>query len=332
MKKLIYVSLEVEWNSETYERLARMADDALEQFQAVSAPLMVKASNGQPVIIERKVDFSTPEDHDRFYNASVRPIGPAEYEIVIGGGLLARFDVISRALVADKTVLRGAVATQLTSKEARKSGRKEVLTDFVWHYLVSLTFWHEMAHVILGHIDWLVAKKRQRQLSELPCRPMSPEDAAERRVLEADADHQAAKWAVSMFDLSLDQNPNLKYKTLADRFHDFGYLLVTLFQVFGDLDPGGQVENRTHPTNDTRMVVSLAFIREYLEKYRPDQVDVLMDSCMKGGLSALGNVAYSSKRVPDLFGAFQFMMRNGEEIERLGVRRYQMLVTGAIKG
>ncbi|HJV73020.1 MAG TPA: hypothetical protein VJ654_02260 [Noviherbaspirillum sp.] len=326
MKKIVYVALGGEPPSpEGYAYLAKLAR---EHVKVLTQRMKVSTKAGEPVEIEFIVstESNTAEEQKIFFNAFAGPRGHRKYQIGIGVGYLARLELLSRALVADKTVLRGSTNSKLTSEQARKDGRNKVMSDFYFHYLITLVFMHELAHIVLGHVDWNAERRKQRELYEFFALPLTPEQRAEMRVLEADADHQAAKWAISMFDYSLQVNPHFKYKALPDQFYDFGHLLASKFQLAEATEPDIPKEKRTHPDNDTRVVVSLAFLADYFEKYRPEHVQRFMEAAINGALESLGHTIHSKSKAHDLTPAIIFMLKNGEQIDKLGVRHYLLKV------
>lgn len=328
MSKIIYVPMQYDPQRITKAMLRRLAEIACEHVRTVSNMMRLQSLSDRDVSIEFRV-ITDLSDRDAFFNAKARRIQDHHYEIVVGGGMLVHLDLIAQTLVADDTALRGLRRGCLLNDEARKVGVGNILHDFNFHYLVGGIFWHEFAHIFLGHLDWLKEKRDGSYMCELHMKPLTDEEAEDYQMLEGDADRHAANFLLTSFDHSLSNNPYFRYQSEDDKFFDFGYMVASLFEVFHALENEVPSATRTHPENDVRTMISVHYLSQYLDQYRNTQADALKVACAKGAGAARERTFYANKRPPDemsiVLKAFEVDFRP----QQMGVRKHQLkLSTG----
>ena len=321
MKKILYLDLNA---IPPADYVARLKDDVILHLTALVSSLSFVDAAGDRVRILVNVDAANYDRPKMFFNARARRTTFGAYEVMLGGGLLARLDVLAQALAADRDVLRGSRKSKLLDPAVRAEGRQKVMAKFAFYFLLDFVFWHETAHIFLGHVDWLSKALGVDDLPELFADSVDPVEAERRRVLETDADRQSVIWAAASFDVSLKTNPFLSYTSDADAFFDFGVLSAALFMLFDAFDTGVAADLRSHPDNHRRVGVMLAFVEDYLGKYRADARSQLHQQCIAGGLSALQKLLHSNKRAFDVMDVFRFIGETGTRIEQLGFRSFQL--------
>ena len=303
--------------------LEQMRDDAIRHISSQVKALAFRGVDGRRVRITVKVDITNPDQPRLFNNARASRTDVGEYEVYVGGGLLARLDRLAQTLTADRSLLRGARRSQLLHPSARADGRAGVMKSFAFFFLLDFVFWHEVAHVFCGHLDWLATQGKGFSLVEMFSAPANAAEAQVIRFLEADADRQSVIWTANTFDMSL-QNPFLRYTSLTDAFHDFGLLSVALFGMFDAFDDPVPDELRTHPDNHQRMMVMLSFVTEYLAKHRPHAMQPLARACSEGGGRALDTILHVNRRVVDPMEVIHFLGQFESAVIGQGVRQLQL--------
>lgn len=323
MNKVVYLNLSPD-QPPSFEAIESLRQQAAAHFDALVSKLGFLDKQGNPVTIAFSVEAMNPKAK-YFYNGCASRAGDASYEIVFGGGLLARLEVLSRALTVNKKALKGSTSTRLIAKGVRRDGRQKAMSNFAFHYMLNLILWHEVAHVALGHVDWLAKEFGALEYVEMPMHPVSPEEADARRVLEGDADRQAALWSVSLYDHTLEHNEFLRYTTKADAFYDFGYLVGAMFSMSEALSDVASNQLKTHPEPQQRIGVMLAFAEEYLQKKYPEAFQVLHQCCVRGAIQALHDIVHQNRKPLDVWGIVSFLAQNGTKIDELGVRNLQLV-------
>lgn len=320
MSKIIYASLDQK--GLTGDQAATHKADALMSISHLVERLHFTDSTGIPIQVEVNIDAI---NHDKaiFSQASVSSPDTQKYRIDIGAGLLAQIDTVARSLAADKSLLRGRTRSTLLDGSVRPDGREKALSDFVFHYMVMFIFWHEVAHIAMGHLDWLSKYQQGNKLVEFGVRGMTPENCAARRTLEADADKMAATWTASQIDYALQHNPFLRYRSVADAMYDVGLIYGALFLFLDSIDKDIPFEERTHPDAQIRMGIAWSFVQDYLDKFHRDASAILQSEVYGGGIAALKHIVHPLRKSLDIFRIAEFISGNGKAIEKLGVRQFQ---------
>lgn len=322
--KIIYADISL--NGVTLEIAERRKSDAIPTIKAVLGGLNLHLPDGKKVEIEVELDDLAIEK-PIFRQASAAPIGPGKYKINIGVGLIIQLSVIGRAIASDKHKLKGRTKTQMLRKDARNAGRGDALSDFVFHFMVCFVLWHEVAHIALGHLDWLKQKSGLNIINEFGYEPMPDDVFTQLQTLEADADRQASLWSASMIDYAVQENPFLRYTSRADLFYDIGYIYGALFGFMDAVDPRPENGMRKHPKANIRLGVALAFVEDYVKRSDPDAAKHLQSQVIAGGIDALSRSIHEKKEVFDPFAIFAFMSENGKRLDKMGVRNFQHKVS-----
>jgi hypothetical protein len=320
MKKIIYASPNLE--GVTLEVTTKDKEEILVTLKLITQNLAFSNPAGSKVSIAVELDewaFEKPI----FSNARAKKIAEAKYAIELGMGLVAQLRVLATAIASDKTVLRAHSKAKLISDLARNAGRKEAISNFMFHYLAMFIFWHELAHIALGHLDWLGGQRGLTSIEEFSAIPLTDYECDERRVLEADADRQASKWTAGAIDLILKSSEHIRYSNKADALYDLGYVYGAFFQFLESQDSFKEPNKRTHPDAQTRLGITLSFVQDFLEVYYPDASKLLQENVYKGGVASLKDIIHKNKKPFDIFNIAAFIYKNGNAIERLNIRKLQ---------
>ncbi|WP_129516019.1 hypothetical protein [Burkholderia stabilis] len=278
--------------------------------------------DGTPVSVDIELDeFAV--NSPIFRGARAAFLAPGMYKIEIGVGLITQLYVIAKCIAFDKSHLRGRTKAKLLRHDVRKSGRANVLADCAFHYMLTFVLWHEIAHVVLGHLDWLKARTGMGIIDEFGTRPMPDNKYTHSQTLEADADRQASIWTAAVVEAVTQNNNLLYYPTLPDLFYDIGYIYGALFGFLDSVDSRQPDAERYHPTADIRLGIVLAFVNDYLLRVHRDAAPTLRQEVIAGGMDALQCTFYQEKRPYNIFRAPEFMAGNGRRLDELGVRSLQ---------
>ena len=320
MKKIIYASVDL--SGINIETATKDKEDALQSICNLVQKIAFIDFTGTKISIEVELD-EWAYGSKCFATASASKTGPSKFKIKLGVGLIAQLRVIAMAIAADKSVLKGRTKTRLLSKDCRHLGREKAIGDFVFHFMVSFIFWHEVSHIALGHLDWLSGNGKFSALDEFGEFNLTDQECLERRVLEGDADRQAAKWTAGIIDYALNANPYLRYPSIADTLFDVGYIFGALFSFLDSID-AVKPENRIiHPRAQIRMGIALSFVEDFLEKYYPDASSLLQAEVYRGGAASLKNILHENQKPFDAISVASFIVQNRQELEKLGIRKFQ---------
>jgi hypothetical protein len=320
MRKLIYAAPTLE--GVTLEVTTKDKEEILVTLKKITQNLAFKNPAGLKISITVELDewaFERPI----FSNARAKKITETKYAIEIGMGLVAQLRVLAMAIASDKTVLRAHSQAKLISEQSRGIGRTEAIGTFVFHYMVMFIFWHELAHIALGHLDWLGGQRGLNSIEEFGVTPLTDNECEERRVIEADADRQASKWTAGAIDLLLKSNEHIRYSNKADAIYDLGYTYGAFFQFLESLESVEEPKKKTHPDAQTRLGITLSFVQDFLEAYYPDASKILQDRVYKGGVASLKDIIHKNKKSFDIFNIAAFIYKNGDAIKRLDIRKLQ---------
>ncbi|NOT20421.1 MAG: hypothetical protein HOP24_09155 [Sideroxydans sp.] len=327
--KIVYT--DVSLKGFNLEAATKVKNDALPTISKLLCNLTLHDHSGKPVSVS--VDLNEFDyDKEIFMQAKATRLGEANYMIEIGVGLLAQLSLIAKSIAADKQVLRGRTKSKLLDADIRKDGREKALSDFIFHYMLTFVMWHEVAHVALGHLDWLNKNSQLNVIEEFGQEKFCEVNCVQYQTLEGDADRQASLWTSAMIDYSISSNPFLRYPILTDAFHDIGYIYGALFVFLDSVDKEISQSSRKHPKADVRLGIALSFVEEYLIKFHKDSHSTLMQQVYAGGFKALATILHAEKRPFDVSGVANFMAQNGHRIDAMKLRSLQHSVTNSLGG
>lgn len=327
--KVIYADLSLEGIN--LELATKSKADALASISLLLAGLVLHQPDGERVTVMLELD-EFAFGRKAFKQAQAAPLGKSKYKISIGVGLIIQLSVIARSIAADETQLRGRTKSRLLQKDVRGDGREKALADFVFHFMVTFIVWHEVSHILLGHIDWLQHSTGLGIINEFSVEPMPDNEFTRRQTLEADADRQAAIFTASTIDNAAEKNLYLRYMSRTDLFYDIGYIHGALFGFLDAIDGRPAENRRLHPKADIRLGVALGFVLDYLNKIYPQSARLLHQQVIAGGLTALSRILHQEKQGLDPCAIYAFMSQNGKRMEHMDIRRFQHKVSSAMPG
>lgn len=325
-EKLVYINVCLD--SIDLDTATKYKKEALVTIKKLCEKMAFHRPTGEQVAVSIDLD-EFAYDKEIFSQARASRISKNQYHIEIGVGLITQLATIARGIAANKYSLRGHKKTKIIHADLRKHGREKALADFVFHYMLTFVFWHEAAHVFLGHLDWINQKNGLCMIEEFGYKPMPNNIYTHLQTLEADADRQASVWTSAMIDQITNSNPFLRYSSRIDLFYDIGYIYGSLFGFLDSVDKDVPEESRKHPKPDIRLGVVLAFVDDYLKKYYPDSAKILHQQVMSGGIDGLMQIYHSNKKGINPFAMFYFMHENGMRLDEMGVRKLQLQISSS---
>lgn len=327
--KIVYADLSLK--SFTLEDATRIKNDALPTISKLLSNLSLRDHSQRSVTVSVQLN-ELAYDKDIFKQAKATRLGDGKYLIEIGVGLLGQLSLIARSIAADKNVLRGRTKSVLLDAAIRKNGREKALGNFIFHYMLTFVMWHEVAHIALGHLDWLEKNAQLCAIEEFGSNQIPESEFIRYQTMEGDADRQASLWTAAVTDYSISSNPFLRYPVLADVFFDIGYIYGALFVFLDSVDADIPPSRRKHPKADVRLGIALSFVEQYLFQYHKDSHSALMQQVYSGGIRAISTILHAEKRSFDVGGVAKFMAENGHRIDTMRLRSLQHSVTKSSSG
>ncbi|WP_157646152.1 hypothetical protein [Burkholderia ubonensis] len=305
--------------------------DALPTISRLIKGLTLHLPNGNPVKVDIELD-EMAVDKPIFRQARAAFVAPGRYKVDIGVGLVTQLSVVARCIAFDKSGLRGRTKAKLLRPDVRKSGRANALGDFAFHYMLTFVLWHEIAHIALGHLDWLQERNGLGIIEELGSSVMPDTEYTRSQTLEGDADRQASIWTAAVIDLVTQNNRLLYYPALPDLFYDIGYIYGAMFGFLDSVDSRKPDLKRYHPTADIRLGIAIAFVADYLKRFHGDAASILQQEVVSGGIDALFHTYHQEKQPYNPLRTAEFMYSNGRRLDELGIRRLQHRVVTTDEG
>jgi len=322
-KKIIYMDASLK--TLTYKQAVKLKHDAEMTIGQISKSMNITSKHGQPVSISVRIDANM-FDKPVGLEACARIFKNGNYEIQFGIGFIARLFSLASAITADPDLLRGCTRAKISSPKIKNGDIQKVLSGFAFHYMTVFIFYHELAHVFLGHLDWLSNNAKLNVLDEFR-QELSIAGALQKQTMEGDADRQASVWTASLIDYTLADNPYVKYENLEDAFYDIGVIYGALFCMLDSLDTQIPDEKRSHPDAHVRLKIALSSVTDYLQKYQPRSAANLQKEVDSGGSAGFGHFLHKNVHLLNLSKIARFIATNGDRIAAMNIRKYQHKMT-----
>jgi hypothetical protein len=316
------------YSGELVDSFDPIARDMESNFQRVIDQMAFARRDGTACHITVEVQVGRMESN----NAIAKRVRDAcnKYEIKFHAGLLYHVWLASRLPLVNFSYFPWLERCKL-EKEYRKDGRKKILAEKLFYIMAYFVLFHELAHIVLGHIDFIADHLRHEDgISEVH----ASSGSTERRIpddisqpLEADADRQAGLWSVALFDMALGadgRGTELRYPDTFVPFelYTFGMCSWTaLLQQF--LREKGSTGS--HPKPLHRQFVTHAFLAQFFDQFHPENSVRLMTVVSKAMIKANRQLGLEeADRLETYIESARYMEWVGEQITKLGVRNYQM--------
>lgn len=295
--------------------IERHFDDIVGQLKAIN-------KDGKKVEIELKIDKFNPEVVDAF--AKRKTAVASEYLVYFSAGFSYHLWLTSRAILAEHEHFSWVKSCKL-SKKIRTKGRNEALADYAFYLISYHTVLHELAHVYLGHCDFIQAKFKLTELNEFGTRrKLTPEETRVIRGLEAEADRQASEWLVAFFERSLGlskRGTDFVFPSRMAAYEFFVYAMNLAYMLNQQLTLG---MDQTHPLPNQRQYTAVAAIGASLKKMMSNDAECIslrapvfmLKSAKKTGL-------VGAQSVSGLSDTATSMLFVDDVIKETGIREYQ---------
>ncbi|MFA6699219.1 MAG: hypothetical protein WCS28_03530 [Thiomicrospira sp.] len=270
-----------------------------QHFQEILSKLCFRNSDGIEVDIDLQIDLFNHEKVRAYAKTLDKSKGT--YKIKMTAGMSYNVWLVSRIFEVNYDIFPWLRNVKIRDKDDRKLGRKKLLADFAYFICSYAVLLHEISHVVLGHTDYLYDQYGCSKLNEF-----SDEDEKlsedKKRVLnafEADADRQSIEFLMAFMDSAMGEDGlgmHLRFPTQL-AVHEFIIYSLTSLTVFLQQQSAGK--RSVHPMPNERQYIYTSSIISYLEKTKPELVEVLryhlpfigMEAAKKMGLIDASDVS-----------------------------------------
>ncbi len=260
-----------------YEDFEPLIGSIDEHIQSFINTLDITTPDGKPVTINLYLDVFNPER----VSATARRVSKsdAEYRVDMSAGLAYHVWVASQVFASDVDYFTWCKKVKIVDKSLSKAGRKQLLADFAYYIGSYYIILHEVAHILLGHCDYVADEMRFESLDEFGSNPneLSEKELEIRYAFEAEADRQAGEFVAAFFDLSLGKHGLGKHIRFPSRTHVhefFVYAISTVFALIQQLTNGSK---GIHPEPRKRQYIIASSYQKYLEDNYPNEFKALND-------------------------------------------------------
>jgi hypothetical protein len=151
---------------------------------------------------------------------------------------------------------------------------------------------HEVAHITLGHVDYLMSKTGNPFFSEIGWNMPAQENDLERQAMEIEADRRsifsAMSSAKSIHELPNMENAPWNYgrRSVEDLLFDWSFSMNTLFRIFGDLRVAeGDVAASNYPPLPLRRFSAFFWASIFVrEAWKPAEDANTIQNALKRGI------------------------------------------------
>lgn len=272
------------------------------------------------------------ESHPEIINASAGRVGrgqPPKYIIRMYAGLpywSRCFSAALRVIGPELSWFRGLrldhrrIPVGMAPQDALATAAFGIMCVFCFH--------HELAHIYMGHIDFLMANRQRDELLEA-------DNGAglrleELRAMEAEADRQAVEWSAGIYSALLGSDSgerNLLFPSDEAAWDFFGLALTLQCVLMQQVCPTSF--NSTHPNANQRSFVMFAFIDDYFARVgKPEDLRARIrqtSSASRLEYAARLGLVGGATLEGNAF-AHDFMSEVGAILDRMGIGRFRMRV------
>jgi hypothetical protein len=172
-------------------------------------------------------------------------------------------------------------------------------SDERWAYMCDLLrraffflIGHELAHITLGHVDYLMSKTGNPFFSEFGWNMPAEENDLERQAMEIEADRRSVFSAMSsakiIHELPIMENDPWKNgrRSVEDLLFDWSFSMNTLFRIFGDLRVAeGDVAASNYPPLPLRRFSAFFWASTFVrELWKPAEDANTIQNALKRGI------------------------------------------------
>lgn len=308
------------------DKFQSLLDDLMATFEKIINSMEVISPLGIKTKIDIHIELTNPQQNRAVAKRTSKQNGI--YEIRLNAGLSHHVWLVSRFVLADKAFFPWIDQCNIIEESVKIKGAREFLADysyFIGSYCIIL---HELAHIILGHCDYIADEMGMDAWEEFEKTTISEEHIAIRKAFEAEADRQAGTWLAAFFNMSL--GPSLKgialqFPSQHESYEFYVYSITALLVMLRQLS---QEKSILHPLPRQRQTTIIMALLKYNENNNIHSNIIsaqrLLEHMVAAGndlglvgatnIFEIGNNAINLSFVDDV-------------IERTGIRNFQHTVT-----
>ena len=316
-----------------YEDFEPLIGSIDEHFQSVINTLDITTPDGKPVTINLYLDIWNPER----VSATARRVSKkhAEYRVDMSAGLAYQVWVASQTFASDVDYFPWCKKVKIVDQSLSKAGRKQLLADFAYYIGSYYIILHEVAHILLGHCDYVVDEMSFESLDEFGSEPreLSEKELKIRYAFEAEADRQAGEFVAAFFDLSLGKHGLGNHIRFPSRTHVHEFFVYAVSAVFVLIQQLTNKKKGVHPEPRKRQYILASSYQKYLEDYHPDEFKALYDKFIHMMTNAGKDLGiHGAGDLLEVANTALSLMSVDETKKEIGISSYQLKVVKAKQG
>lgn len=311
----------------SYEHFDPILGQISSHFESIIRNLRIKTPLGKDVNIDLYLDATDPE----VINAHAKRTSKenSTYEIRFSAGLSYHVWLSSRYILADYKFFNWLEKCKIKKKEIRKKGRKEFLADFSYFTCSYYIILHELAHIVLGHCDFINDEMGLDAWEEfnIDSASLTENDIKIRKAFEAEADRQAGVWLAAFFANALGPDSKGIDFVFPSKNEAYEFYIYSITAVFVLLQQLSQRICTIHPLpNQRQNIVSMAILQYFdkFEKYNRNQFVKQLITSMASAGNSLG--LEGSRSAIEIAQNALEMVYVDQIVKETNIRRFQHIV------
>lgn len=271
-----------------YEDFEPLLSHIEDYFNMILSFIKISTPSDTPTVINLTVEVCTPEKISA--NAKRITKNPPVYEVRMSAGLSFSLWTVSRTFsIPDYDILPWIEECKINAKNHQGCNKKNILSDYAFLIGSYYILLHEIAHIVLGHLDYLNDAMNLGYLSEFQDekRQYSAQELKIRKAFEAEADRQAGQWLVGFFETLFNKYYIGELFSFPSRIHAYEFYVYAIVAVFRLLQDFTRREGIIHPKPNERLYILVASLSQYFKQNIPDEHDEMyfhvIKSCLEAG-------------------------------------------------
>lgn len=313
--KIIYIS----GPGYSPEAMAPLFDNVSNWGSEIISKFSIASKQGSNISIRFRIDYEKTDEYKHINAHAARDLkGNADYEICLYASLIYNQWLISRIPAEHAEPFSNVISQLIGSNEQEKIDH---LCSAIFYISSIFVICHELAHILLGHIDWRCDKTGQPSLIEVDTG--TPALSSATFAMEAEADALAASLLSAICSFSILEDNN--FGSFHNRLWILGFSITLTMHMFENkILLNGPPLERTHPNPSERWFMFLGHLLPNMHKLYPNLTDI---ECYVGNgaatafkLTGLGNL-YSKL---DPMAHISLMATIGEQLKEIDLDPYRL--------
>ena len=184
-----------------YEDFEPLLSHIEDYFNMILSFIKISTPSNAPTVIKLTVEVCNPEKISAYAKRITK--NPPVYEVRMSAGLSFSLWTVSRTFsIPNYDILPWIEECKTNVKTHQECNKKALVADYAFLIGSYYILLHEIAHIVLGHLDYLNDEMNLNYLSEFQDekKQYSTEELKIRKAFEAEADRQAGQWLVGFFE------------------------------------------------------------------------------------------------------------------------------------